>query len=122
MDVGAAASPFSGEMIASEARARDLTRPGAAAHAQSEEQARRVAEEFEAMTLAELLQPVFASIDPRGLGGGGAGEEMFRPMLVQEYATAMAKRGGIGLADSVVRELVRLQTASPTEDPDGPHR
>lgn len=70
---------------------------------------RRVAEEFEAMVLSELLGPVFEQIDPNGLGGGGAGEQMFRPMLVQQYAAAMARSGGVGLADSVIRELTRLQ-------------
>lgn len=70
---------------------------------------RRVAQEFEAMVLAELLQPVFEQLDTDGLGGGGDGEQMFRPMLVQQYAQRMAETGGIGLADSVMRDLMRLQ-------------
>jgi Rod binding domain-containing protein len=113
MNIGGAAlpSPFSGEMIAG--AARDRTAPPAST--QTSEEARRVAEEFEAMALAELLQPIFAQINPRGLGGGGAGEEMFRPMLVQEYAAAMAKGGGVGLADAVMRELTRLQAAAPSQ-------
>lgn len=84
---------------------------------------RRVAEEFEAMVLAELLQPVFEQIDPDGLGGGGSGEAMFRPMLVQQYAAGMARAGGIGLADSVVHELTRMQNVvTPTEESDGADR
>ncbi|MGE0046681.1 MAG: rod-binding protein [Hyphomonadaceae bacterium] len=94
---------------------------------------RRVAEEFEAMVLAELLQPVFEQIDPNSLGGGGSGEQMFRPMLIQEYAGGMARAGGIGIADSVFRELTRMQVIAPpaeappaapnTTDPtDGPDR
>ncbi|MBL8551848.1 MAG: rod-binding protein [Hyphomonadaceae bacterium] len=128
MDLAAAAAAFppafAGDANAAEARLRR----GAAASgaptppAQASEETRRLAEEFEAMALAQMLQPMFASIDPRGLGGGGAGEEMFRPMLVQEYAGAMARAGGIGLADAVVRELMRLQTVPPAEDPNGAHR
>ena len=83
---------------------------------------RRVAEEFEAMVLSELLRPVFETIDPNGLGGGGAGEAMFRPMLVEQYAAGMSRSGGIGLADSVVRELQRLQAPPPEENPDGSDR
>jgi len=81
---------------------------------------RRVAEEFEAMVLSELLQPVFNSLDTDGLGGGGDGEQMFRPMLIERYAQGMAKAGGIGLADSIVGELARLQmiNAQPTEEND----
>lgn len=73
---------------------------------------RQAAEDFEAMVLRELLGPMFEALDTEGLGGGGAGERMFRPMLVGEYADGMAARGGIGLADYVLAELVRLQTQS----------
>jgi peptidoglycan hydrolase FlgJ len=72
---------------------------------------RRTAQEFESMVLRELLGPMFEPLDTDGLGGGGAGERMFRPMLVGEYAQGMAARGGIGLADLVLAELVRLQGA-----------
>jgi Rod binding domain-containing protein len=81
---------------------------------------RRVAEEFEGMVLSELLQPVFNSLDTDGLGGGGDGEQMFRPMLIERYAQGMAKSGGIGLADAIAAELQRLQTinAPPSEELD----
>ena len=72
---------------------------------------RRVAQEFESMVLRELLGPMFEPLDTEGVGGGGAGERMFRPMLVGEYAEGMAARGGVGLADLVLAELVRLQAA-----------
>ncbi len=72
---------------------------------------RRTAQEFETMVLRELLGPMFEPLDTEGLGGGGAGERMFRPMLVGEYAQGMAAQGGIGLADSILAELVRLQAA-----------
>lgn len=97
-----------------------LTQSGAPPlHAEMRE-IRRVAEEFEAMVLAELLNPVFEQIDPNGLGGGGAGEQMFRPMLVQQYAAGMARAGGIGLAESVVREMTRMQTTSPEQPAEQP--
>jgi Rod binding domain-containing protein len=70
---------------------------------------RRVAEEFEAVFLAEMLSPMFEGLDADGLGGGGLGEEIFRPMLVERYAEAISRAGGVGIADSLVRELVRMQ-------------
>jgi Rod binding domain-containing protein len=74
---------------------------------------RRAAEEFEAVFLAEMLSPMFEGIDTEGLGGGGLGEQIFRPMLVERYAEALSRAGGVGIAESVVRELMRLQeTAS----------
>jgi Rod binding domain-containing protein len=85
---------------------------------------RRVAEEFEAVFLAEMLAPMFDGIDTEGLGGGGMGEQMFRPMLVERYAEAIARAGGVGVAESVVRELVRMQetTIVPPEAADGSDR
>jgi len=81
---------------------------------------RRTAEEFEAVFLTEMLAPMFEGLDTDGLGGGGAGEEIFRPMLIERYAESLARSGGVGIAESVMREMMRLQAAQqPTETPDG---
>lgn len=79
---------------------------------------RRIAEEFESVFIAQMLAPMFQGIETDGLGGGGIGEEMFRPMMIEQYADAIAKAGGIGLADHVVREFVRMQAAPPSQEPD----
>lgn len=68
-----------------------------------------VAQEFEGVMLNELLAPMFEGLSTDGLGGGGQGEEMFRPMLVDQYAKGMAAHGGIGVADAVLKELVHMQ-------------
>jgi Rod binding domain-containing protein len=73
---------------------------------------RRAAEEFEAVFLAQMLAPMFEGLQTDGLGGGGMGEEIFRPMLIERYAEALSKAGGVGIADSVVRELMRLQQSA----------
>lgn len=74
---------------------------------------RRAAEEFESVFLSEMLAPMFEGLQTDGLGGGGMGEEIFRPMLIERYAEAISNAGGVGIADSIVRELVRLQTSAP---------
>lgn len=84
--------------------------PGPTAADARRDELRRVAEEFEAIFIAEMLAPMFEGLETDGLGGGGMGEEIFRPMLVERYAEAIAAAGGVGVADAVVRELVRLQT------------
>ena len=86
---------------------------------------RRAAEQFESVFLSEMLRPMFDGLQTDGLGGGGMGEEMFRPMLVERYAEALSHSGGVGIADSVVREMMRLQEAQTppsTEDADGADR
>jgi peptidoglycan hydrolase FlgJ len=77
---------------------------------------RRAAEEFEAVFLAQMLAPMFEGLQTDGLGGGGMGEEIFRPMLIERYAEALSRTGGVGLADSIVRELMRMQAAAATTE------
>lgn len=102
--------------------------PGQQQMSPEAQQLRRVAEDFESVFLSEMLAPMFEGISTDGLGGGGMGEEMFRPMLIERYAESISRSGGIGIADSVVREFMRMQAAeatviSPeTEEPDGAHR
>ena len=75
----------------------------------SEDAARRVAQEFESVFLAEMMGPMFEGLSTDGLGGGGIGEEMFRPMLIEQYAQALTHSGGVGIAASITRELLRMQ-------------
>jgi Rod binding domain-containing protein len=70
---------------------------------------RRAAVEFEAFFLAQALQPMFAGIDAEEPFGGGFAEDMWRSMQVEQYGKALAKSGGIGIADTVVRELLKAQ-------------
>lgn len=90
----------------------------------SQDEIRRVAQEFESVFLAEMLAPMFESLDADGLGGGGIGERMFRPMLVERYAQAIARSGGVGVADYIIAELNRMNTVevSPQENADGADR
>ena len=88
------------------------------AHNAQADRARHAANEFEAVFLNEMLAPMFEGLSTDGLGGGGAGEEMFRPMLIDQYAQAIQHAGGIGIADQIVRELTRMQTVNPIPNPE----
>lgn len=70
---------------------------------------KKAADEFESMVLSQMLAPMFEALDTKGMFGGGSGEEMFRPMLVEQYAKSIAKAGGIGLSASVAREMMAMQ-------------
>ncbi len=67
------------------------------------------AEEFEAVFLAQMLQHMFAGVETDELFGGGQAEDVYRSMMLDEYAKLMARTGGIGVADHVKREMLRLQ-------------
>lgn len=71
---------------------------------------REAARGFESMAIAQLLQPMFATVDlSRGPFGGRQGEAMWRPFMVEEMAKTMARAGGLGIADAVYREMLRSQ-------------
>jgi len=72
----------------------------------------KVAVEFEAMFLSAMLQPMFEKLKADKTFGGGHGEDMFRPMLVDEYAKNMAKSGQVGIAKSIRDQMLRLQEVS----------
>ncbi len=77
--------------------------------AQTREKAEEMAKEFETMFLAEMLQPIFNQIETDGPFGGGQAEDAFRPMLTEQYAKSLSNAGGIGIADSVLTEILRMQ-------------
>lgn len=71
--------------------------------------ARRAAEEFEAVFLSQMLGHMFAGVDTNGPFGGGHAEGVYRSMMVNEYGRMISKSGGIGLADQVMAEILRIQ-------------
>lgn len=79
------------------------------ADVKTREQAAAVAQQFERMFIAEMLGPMFQGIETDGPFGGGSAEATFRPMLLDQYADAIARGGGIGIADSVLKEILKMQ-------------
>lgn len=64
------------------------------------------AHKFEAMAIAQLLKPIFATLgkaDPP-FGSGGA-VRAFRPFLIEAIAKSMEARGGLGLAPMIEQAL-----------------
>jgi Rod binding domain-containing protein len=60
-----------------------------------------------------MLQPMFDTVNTaKGTFGGGAGEEAWKPMMVQEFAKQMAAHGGLGLAKPVYDAMLRMQEAN----------
>jgi Rod binding domain-containing protein len=73
------------------------------------QQAEAVAEQFERMFVSEMLKPMFEGIKTDGPFGGGNAEDTFRPMLLDQYADGVAKAGGVGIKDAVLKEILRMQ-------------
>lgn len=73
------------------------------------DQARKVAQDFEAVFLSQMIQPMFEGLELEEPFGGGSSESTWRSLQVQEYGKALAKNGGIGIADSVMKQLLHMQ-------------
>jgi flagellar protein FlgJ len=73
------------------------------------QQVDRAAEDFEAMFLTQMMQPMFEGVSTDGIMGGGQAEEVYRSFMLDEYGKLMARAGGIGVADHVRKELLKLQ-------------
>jgi flagellar protein FlgJ len=68
------------------------------------------AQDFEAVFISQMLTHMFEGIKTDGMFGGGNAEDIFRSMMVDEYGKMMSKNGGIGLSDSVMSEMIEMQS------------
>lgn len=75
---------------------------------------RRQAEELEGVFLNTLTKEMFSGVNTRGAFGGGFAEETWRGLQSEQFAAAMAASGGIGLADQLVGELLKIQQQGST--------
>jgi len=73
------------------------------------EDMRRMAQDFEAFFIGRMFESMFDGIETEAPFGGGNGERMFRSLLLDEYGKSTAKAGGIGIADSIIRQLLATQ-------------
>lgn len=76
---------------------------------QNQEAMRRTAEAFEASFLSQMMKPMFEGLSTEAPFGGGAGEAAWRGFLVDAMAQQTVKAGGVGLADSVLAQMIKMQ-------------
>lgn len=86
-----------------------LLQPIAAAPKPTDPRMRETAEAFEATFLAQMLKPMFEGLSTDGPFGGGEGEAQWRSFMIDAMAQQTVKAGGIGLADSVMAEMIKMQ-------------
>ena len=67
------------------------------------------AEKFEAQMISLMLKPMFDTLSTDGPFGGGQAEGTYRSFLVDAVGKQIARAGGIGVAQPVMREMLRLQ-------------
>ena len=66
---------------------------------------RDAAQQFEALLIGQILKDISASAGNGGLGDPDAASGSMLEMANESFARAIAARGGLGLAEMVVRDL-----------------
>lgn len=77
------------------------------------DKAEAAAKDYESVFISQFLGSMFSGIKSDGITGGGQGEEMFRSLMVNEYAKSIVQRGGFGIANHMKAELLKHQQVSP---------
>lgn len=72
-------------------------------------QIKETAEGFEASFLSIMMLQMFQGVETEAPFGGGSAETMFRSFMTDAFAKQMAKAGGVGIADVVTREMLKMQ-------------
>ncbi|KQP85532.1 MULTISPECIES: rod-binding protein [unclassified Methylobacterium] len=81
-----------------------------AAKTAAEAKAKKASTDFESMFLEQSLDRLSQSEGTDGpLGENGTGGGVYRSMLTKEYAGQIVKSGGVGIADQVFREMMKMQ-------------
>jgi flagellar protein FlgJ len=102
-------------------KARQLQRQGSGAAGLSDKQriqAKKVSQDFEGLFVGMMMKSMRSTVQNDKLTGGGHGEEVFRSLLDQEYATAAVKRGGLGLAKQIEKEILKQESRRGTQPVD----
>lgn len=70
---------------------------------------KKAAQDFEAVFISEMLSHMFTGVGADPMFGGGAGEDMFRGLMINEYGKQMAAGQGIGVAAQMQKLLIEMQ-------------
>jgi len=74
--------------------------------------AEAAAKDYESIFISQFLGSMFSGIQSDTLTGGGQGEEMFRSLMINEYAKGIEQQGGFGMAAQMKTELLKHQQAA----------
>ena len=69
--------------------------------------AKETAQDFEAIFLSQMLATMTQELG--GAGGVAGGDEVYRDMFNKEVAKMISRSGGIGVADAVLQEMLKVQ-------------
>lgn len=112
MDIGVTQNiPPAGDGAAEKARRlQQQSSATAALDDKQRQKLKKISQDFEGLFVGMMMKSMRETVGKDKLTGGGHGEEVYRSMLDQEYTAAAVKRGGLGLAKQIEKELVRQES------------
>ena len=90
----------------------DIAAQPSAAELAKRGQIEKTAKDFEASFLSVMLTQMFKDVGAEAPFNGGQGEAAFKSFMSDAMAKQMVRSGGIGLADTVAQEMLKLQGLS----------
>jgi len=76
---------------------------------------KKVAEEFEAVFIAQLLKIMRETIEESGMEGSGFGKSIYTELFDQEIALSMARRGALGIGDLIYKSFADREPVNSQE-------
>ena len=89
-----------------------LPLPNAATAGGSRADFAKTAQEFEAVFLGEMSKLMLESVDMGDEFSGGHAEQIFRGLLAEKLGGEIARRGGVGLAPTVMEQMIKMQESA----------
>ncbi len=71
-------------------------------------EAKSAAESFESVFVFEFLESMYSGVKLSEFSGGSS-EKTYMSMLNEEIAKSVSKQGGIGISESIFREIIKSQ-------------
>jgi Rod binding domain-containing protein len=75
--------------------------------------ASQTAQEFETFFIYQVLELMAPPPTDDSLFGGSFAEQMFRQTLNEKTAESIVDHGGLGIADSILDQITKMQEATP---------
>ena len=73
------------------------------------DQINAVSKDFESMFVSQMVGQMFGDSQGTEAYGNNDTSEVYKTMMVDEYSKQITRAGGIGIADYVKQELLKLQ-------------
>ena len=95
-----------------QARTQAAASSGKPVPGSSEDKARKAAQDFEAFFLSQMFEFMSSGVKTDGPFGGGQAEATWRSFLNDQYGREFAKNGGVGIANMVYDQMIKIQEAA----------